>query len=156
VRARHIDPGSTTGIAVAYWDEESWLHPGAYQCDASSAPALLAWLAGQNKPLRVLRAQVEEFRPGTGAGGRGPHASVTRTLVDDLTAVLARHRASVHVRCAADVKPWATDRRLSAAGLLEICRGQGHATDAFRHLLFCACHDCGVPDPLSTMRRSYS
>lgn len=144
-----IDPGPATGIAVAFWDDESWLTPGAYQCDASSAPELLDWLAGRKRPMMLARAAVEEFRPGTGAGARGPHASVTRSKVDELSDVLAARGIRVTTRPAAAVKPWATDDRLKRAGLMEICRGQGHAADAMRHLLFLAVHDLGVPDPLS-------
>ena len=142
------DPGSTTGLAVAYWDEESWSFPAAYQCDGSSAAALLCYLVRANRQLRT-RAAVEEFRAGTGAGARGPHASVTRTLVDDLTAVLKAGGVTVVARPAVTVKLWATDKRLAKAGLLEVCRGMPHSVDAFRHLLFLAVHDLGVPDPLS-------
>jgi hypothetical protein len=147
-----IDPGPATGIAVAFWDDESWLSPGAYQCDASSAPALLDWLAARKRPMMLVRAAIEEFRPGTGAGARGPHASVTRSKVDELSDVLENRNIRVRCRAATMVKPWATDERLKRAGLMEICRGQGHAADAMRHLLFCAVHDCGVPDPLIRRR----
>lgn len=146
-----VDPGVTTGLAIAYWDDESWAWPGAYQCDAGSAPALLNWLAGLHGTL--MRSAVEEFRAGTGAGARGATATLTRTLAEDLTSVLEYRKVPVKTRPAATVKPWATDKRLEKAGLMEICRGQPHAADAMRHLLFCAVHDCGVPDPLS--RRSY-
>lgn len=143
------DPGGTTGLAVAYWDDESWVHPQAYQCNAASAPALLAWLAQSNKSLRVL-AQVEEFRAGTGAGARGRNASVTRALVGELGAVLEQAGVKYAVRPATDVKQWATDKRLDRAGLLAVTAGMpNHARDATRHMLFCAVHDGGVPDPLS-------
>lgn len=149
-----VDPGPTSGIAIAYWDDESWMYPGAYQCDASSAPALVGWLASLHgsatRPaVRAVRGQVEEFRPGTGAGARGANATVTRTAVDELKAVLESYRVTVATRPAAMVKPWATDERLKKAGLFPVCRGQGHATDAMRHLLYRAVRDCGVPDPLS-------
>lgn len=141
------DPGPTTGLAVGYWDGESWLHPAAYQCDAGSAPALLAWLAEENELLATW-AQVEEFRPGTGAGARGLNASVTRTLVGELQAVL-EPAVPAMIRPAATVKPWATDERLKKAGLLAVCHGMPHAADAMRHLLYRAVRDAGVPDPLS-------
>jgi hypothetical protein len=47
------------------------------------------------------------------------------------------------------VKPWATDERLEAAGLLDLTKGMRHARDAARHALFTAVKDGGVPDPLS-------
>lgn len=147
------DPGPTTGIAVAYWDEDSWLHPQAYQCDAASAPGLLAWLLGENKALPGL-AQVEEFRAGTGAGARGANAGVTRAGVHGLTDVLDEAGVRYEVRPAAAVKPWATDKRLEKAGLLAVTSGMpDHARDAFRHLLYTACHDAGIPDPLSRRRK---
>ncbi|BEL07847.1 hypothetical protein Q0Z83_060380 [Actinoplanes sichuanensis] len=58
-------------------------------------------------------------------------------------------RCKVHARSAAEVKPWATDARLDAAGLLELTKGMRHARDAARHALFCAVRDYGLPDPLS-------
>jgi hypothetical protein len=143
-----IDPGPTTGVAVAYWDG-GWSYPGAYQCDAKSAPAMLDWLLKQNAALGV-RAQTEEFRLGTGAGARGKPASATRSLADELTGMLDRAGVPYSVHPAATVKPWATDKRLEKAGLIEVTAGMPkHARDAFRHLLFCAVHDGGVPDPLS-------
>lgn len=154
-----VDPGPTTGLAIAYWDEESWMYPGAYQCDASSAPALAGWLASLHgsatRPaVRAVRGQVEEFRPGTGAGARGANAAVTRTAVDELKAVLESYKVTVATRPAATVKPWATDERLKKAGLFPVTAGMPmHARDAFRHLLYRAVRDCGVPDPLSTRRK---
>lgn len=153
------DPGPTCGIAIAYWDG-CWGHPGAYQCDADSAPALLDWLAALNTEPAVIgdaitvRAQVEEFRAGTGAGARGKNAAATRELVEELKAVLAARGVPCAVRPAATAKPWATDKRLERAGLLEVTAGMvSHARDAMRHMLFCAVHDGGVPDPLSRRAR---
>jgi hypothetical protein len=58
-------------------------------------------------------------------------------------------RPELHARSAAEVKPWATDERLDAAGLLELTKGMRHARDAARHALYCAVRDYGLPDPLS-------
>jgi hypothetical protein len=140
-------------MAVAYWDG-AWHYPQAYQCDAASAPALARWLVRENVEEGALAAlaQVEEFRAGTGAGARGANASVTRMLVDKLTAVLDQGGVKYTVRPAATAKPWSTDKRLDRAGLLGVCHGMPHSQDAMRHLLFCAVHDGGVPDPLSKGR----
>jgi hypothetical protein len=153
------DPGPTCGLAVAYWDG-TWQHPGAYQCDAASAAALLGWLVELNAEHSIIgggvpvRAQVEEFRPGTGAGSRGAAAKVTRDLVEELKAVLVQANVPVHVRPAASAKPWSTDKRLERAGLLAVTAGMpNHSRDAMRHLLYCAVHDGGVPDPLSKRGR---
>lgn len=146
------DPGPTTGIAVAYWDEDSWLYPQAYQCDAAAGPALLAWLLQSNARLKVT-AQVEEFRAGTGAGARGANAAVTRRLVGELSDVLGTAGVPYWVRSASEVKPWSSDKRLEKAGLLAVTSGMpNHARDAQRHMIFVACHDAGVPDPLSRRR----
>lgn len=59
----------------------------------------------------------------------------------------------MHTRSAADVKPWATDERLDAAGLLDLTKGMRHARDAGRHALYCAVRDYGLPDPLSRRGR---
>ncbi len=145
-------PGITTGIAVAYWDGTSWLHAGAYQCDAGSAVGLVSWILEANEgpvPAACILAAVEEFRPGTGAGARGPNAKVTRDLVRDLVALLEQGGITVHVRPAATVKPWAGEARLRKAGFFEICHGMPHALDGFRHLVYAAVHDGGVSDPLS-------
>lgn len=148
------DPGLTAGLAIAYWDG-AWGHPGAYQCDAASAPALLDWLVAVNTGPSVtgslqVRAGIEEFRAGTGAGARGGAAGTTRALVEELTAVLAAREVPVLTRPAADVKTWATDKRLDRAGLLAVTAGMpNHSRDAMRVLLFCAVHSGGVPDPLS-------
>jgi hypothetical protein len=143
------DPGPTTGIAVAYWNGNAWVHPQAYQCDAVSAPALLHWLVQSNDALHTLAA-VEEFRAGTGAGARGTYATVTRACVNDLVKTLDYAKVPVAVRPAAAVKPWASGKRLERAGLAAVTAGMpAHARDAMRHLLFCAVHDAGVPDPLA-------
>ncbi len=98
----------------------------------------------------AVRAGIEEFRPGTGAGARGKAASVTRSLVEELKAVLAGRGITALVRPATEVKTWCSDKKLDRAGLLEITAGMpNHARDAFRVLLFTACHNGGVPDPLS-------
>lgn len=147
------DPGSCTGIALAYYsnDGSGWVEPEAYQCNANSATALLAWLISKNQVTRLpVRAQVEEFRAGTGAGARGPDASVTRILVEKLAQVLRDAKVPYAVRSASEVKPWATDVRLERAGLIAVTSKMPRdARDAMRHLLFTAVHDGGVPDPLS-------
>jgi hypothetical protein len=59
----------------------------------------------------------------------------------------------VFLRAAALVKPWATDRRLTAAGLLDPTAGMGHARDAARHALYAAVHLQLTTDPLSKKTR---
>lgn len=135
-----VDPGPATGIC--------WLSlPGpvlVFQCNAPGAYPLASWLLEANEgPARIIAAG-ERFIAGRGAGARGAHAGVTRQVISDLDSL-----AEWHWRSAAQVKPWATDARLKAAGLLEQCHGMPHAADGSRHALFAAVHDGGYPDPLS-------
>jgi hypothetical protein len=137
-----VDPGPVTGIA--------WLcsgpgqRPLVFQCNAAGAYPLASWLLEASEgPARIICAG-ERFITGRGAGARGANATATRQVISDLDRL-----ARWHWRSAAEVKPWATDARLKAAGLLEQCHGMPHAADACRHALFAMIHDCGMPDPLS-------
>lgn len=145
-----IDPGLTTGLAVVSCEHAQWVHPAAVQCDAGTAPALADWLFSLHAGTGVrCCGQIEEFRAGRGPGSRGRQAAVTRTLVMALTAIAGQHGILLAVRPAAIAKPWGTDKRLAAAGLLDVSAGLPHARDALRHALYAACHDGGAPDPLS-------
>lgn len=135
-----VDPGPATGIALLAYHGV----PLVIQCNAVAAWGLVSWLAsGLDYPVA---GGLEAFVPGRGAGARDEGAAVTRGLITELRAL---ERVQWHVRSAAAVKPWATDKRLLAAGLLAYCKGMPHAADACRHSLFCAVHDLGWPDPLS-------
>lgn len=94
----------------------------------------------------------ERFVVGRRAGRSStPHAgAITRDMIGRLEAWAQTHCKTVHQRSAADVKPWATDKRLHAAGLLDPTTGMRHARDGARHALFCAVKDYGLPDPLSS------
>lgn len=141
-----VDPGPVTGVCwlgLAPWQ------PLAFQCSAPGAYLLAAFLLeASDGPARVILAG-ERFIAGRGPGARGADAAVTRQVITDLDS-LSPHW---HWRSAAEVKPWATDARLRAAGLLQECRGMPHAADACRHALFAAVRDGGVPDPLSQAAR---
>lgn len=135
------DPGlgQTTGVFLLA--ETGAL---AFQCNAAAAYFLVSSLVAANEGPAQVVAAGERFVPGRGAGARGPGAAATRALIADLDDL-----ADWHWRSAAEVKPWATDARLKAAGLLTLCTGMPHAADAARHMLYCATKDCGMPDPLS-------
>lgn len=140
-----VDPGPTPGIVVLGPDSR----PEVVQCSAGVAVALVDALVDQ-APGTVLLA-VEEFVVGpraarSSSAGAG---AVTRDLIGAL-AQLARDNEVVLVRYrAADVKPWATDRRLAAAGLVEPTKGMRHARDAARMALYASVRDAGFADPLS-------
>lgn len=75
--------------------------------------------------------------------------ATTRDMIGEIDSYTRSLGVPCARRAAADVKPWATDNRLEAAGLLEATKGMRHARDAARHALFCAVKDYGLPDPLS-------
>ncbi|MHA6626903.1 HNH endonuclease [Pseudonocardia sichuanensis] len=144
------DPGLTTGLARI--DLDDWREPALDQvtpCDV--LPAVEA-LIGAQDPTEVLLA-VEQFvvgprasRSSTPQGGR-----VARELINALQFEFLDRGVRVVLRSASQVKPWATDVRLRAAGLY--LPGKPHARDAGRHALFAAVSDCGLPDPLSNRYR---
>lgn len=148
-----VDPGPIPGIVRLQLDG---CHGPIELVDAQAlqvSPELI-------EPVLDMLAQddrtaiaVERFVVGRRAGRSATAAAggTTRDMVGVVTAWAGRAGVRyVHTRAAADVKPWATDRRLHAAGLLEpLTTGMRHARDAARHALFCAVRDYGLPDPLS-------
>lgn len=149
VSAGGIDTGPHTGIFAAWW------HPGdfrllwalAWQCENAGAPGMLAMLCEYRGAPPVQRWQMEDFR--IAPGGRGGRGSATLACLRELYAVLVTAGASVSLRAAGNVKPWATDKRLKAAGLAVLAGTSRHVNDGARHMLFTACHDGQLPDPLS-------
>jgi hypothetical protein len=119
----------------------------AYQCNARMA----CWLLHQLLVCRGGggRGQVEGFAPGHGAGSVMKAGRVTRDQVRELEDAAGQYGVVMSERYMGRVKPWATDKRLEAAGLLALTAGGAHCRAAMRHALFCATHDCGYPDPLS-------
>lgn len=140
------DPGATCGIALLMPDGP----PLVYSCNHHAAYGLVSWLIEANEGPADIIAAGEAFVPGRGAGARMTGAAVTRSLIDDLDDLLGWHW-----RSAAAVKPWATDRRLDAAGLLTITAKMPDGRDAARHALFAAVHDAGWPDPLSREGKAF-
>jgi hypothetical protein len=141
-----VDPGSTTGLARI--DLDAWRPAALAQVTPELVLDTVEMLLGAQDPAEVLLA-VEAFvvgpragRSSTPAGGR-----TARDLIGALQAWAGDRGMRVVLRSASEVKPWATDRRLIAAGLL--VKGMPHAADAGRHSLFAAASDCGLPDPLS-------
>lgn len=129
-----IDPGPTPGVAVLFIEHGRLVDAGVLQCSASLLHDVI-------DPPRGLIA-VERFV----ARGR---ANAAQRLTVAQVAELARAHRDVILRTASQVKPWATDARLEAAGLLAACKGMRHARDAARQALYAAVHDAGLPDPLS-------
>lgn len=160
IRVVGIDPGPTTGIAVLRWRDtgarpEFEAIDTVLQCDANSAPTLLDHLLRRydltdRGPVSMA---IEKFVISRHAKASATAGAVTRDLVGALIQVARSADVPVHQRSAAEVKPWANDRRLATCGLLEPTKAMPHARDAARHALFSACGVLGVPDPLSKRAR---
>lgn len=137
VRVVGIDPGPTPGIVVLEVMGERLVERDIVQCSAS---ALYDVLAGLRAHLATVA--VERFV------ARGRMTSEQR-LTAEQADNLARLYPEAQLRNAGQVKPWATEARLEAAGLLQLCKGMRHARDAARHALYAAVHGGRLPDPLS-------
>ena len=149
-----VDPGPVPGF-VHLQRRGRRLDVDVLQCSAQVAPAVLYMLLNDcrsslgSAPAVV---QIERFvvglrssRSSTAAAGEQ-----TRDLVGRLQREAEQQpEVAIRLRSAAQVKPWATDARLEAAGLLDATKGMRHARDAARHALYAAVHDGGIPDPLS-------
>jgi len=151
-----VDPGGTTGVfAFAVLSESDvvvpFLGPVAAQIRGwEGVEPLLTGLLNRTKGERQLMA-VEDFVIG-GRTARSAHPAAgqrTRILIGTAREIAADHGAEFHTRPAATVKPWATDKRLDAAGLLAATRGMPHARDAARQALYAAVHSGLIRDPLS-------
>ena len=146
-----IDPGGTTGLAVASWADDALTRAHVAQCDAGLAPDLLHTLLAMPREGQRPLGGIEAFISGRHSGRR--EGTQTRLLIAELVKIAAGYGVELRERSAGTVKPWATDVRLKAAGLADLTPGSAHARDAQRHLLFTACHDGGLPDPLSRRGR---
>jgi len=147
--AAGIDPGPSNGLALL--DLTGSGEVRAFQCDAATAPWLLQAILADLESLGYagqVRGGIEGFAPGRGAGAARHGAAVSRQ-VQELAGICAEFGVPLTARYASQVKLWATDKRLRAAGLYELVPGSTHARDALRHALFTACNECGWPDPLS-------
>lgn len=146
------DPGETTGLARL--DLDGYREPKLIQVtDPSLVLAALDDLLDAQAPDEVLFA-IEQFVVGyRSARSSTPKAGrTTRDLIGALQLWALDRGIRVVLRSASQVKPWATNTRLRAAGLY--LRGAPHATDAGRHCLYSAVSDVGFPDPLSSRASS--
>jgi hypothetical protein len=145
------DPGPSTGLSFLDYEDRKLIGWTVLQVDGNSAPGVLtAILArGYANPEYVTKryAQIEPFVTGQSAGTRGPKADYTRQEAFKLVELLELWGYAVKLRKAADVKGWAADKRLKAAGVLRPPENR-HGNDASRHALYTAVHDAYLPDPL--------
>jgi hypothetical protein len=149
------DPGPTTGLSFLDYEDGKLTGWTVLQVDGDSAQAVLAAILAkmhayyaENDAGVVKRyAQVEPFVTGQSAGTRGPKADYTRQEVFTLVEQLQLWGYAVKLRKAADIKTWASDKRLKAAGILRPPENR-HGNDASRHALYTSVHDAYLPDPL--------
>ncbi len=138
-----IDPGPIPGIVRLHVKEgqlvSSWTH--IVQCSANVMPEIVGTFVDEGGTIWPTTVAVERFVT------KGRATKDQRVTRDQVGYLLSTHNAVE--RTASQVKEWATDKRLEAAGLLEACKGMRHARDAARHALFAAVRDCGLIDPLS-------
>lgn len=166
-----VDPGPTTGITafglVPYHKNDGYKNPlrilggGHYffQCNAAAVPSILTMLIEgfRGIPITVVcEAWVPSPKLSAATAKVG---AVTQDVIMTVARGVGSYNETrgigtpvVHYveRRACDVKPWATDERLGAAGLLAPTKdgAMRHARDAGRHALFSAHTDHGLGDPL--------
>lgn len=153
-----VDPGVTTGIVVLSFHGDRLLRSDAAALQVHGhleVPHIVEMLIDRH-PFARPRLAIEQFVVGPRASKSiAPFAGKqTRDLVAALQSLAVDQNngtaLDVITRPAALVKPWATDRRLDAAGLTDITKGMPHARDAARHALYAAVHAGITRDPLST------
>jgi hypothetical protein len=155
------DPGPATGLAFLDYDQGRLVGRSLVTAEGASAPIVLqamlhTYYSGKPYPMGRRVASLEKFVTGASAGSRGRAADVTRQLVYELAEVLEMFGYAVKIRSAADVKPWANDKRLIAAGVGTKAQVERtdfrHMMDGARHCLFGA-RDAGIiQDPLLLKR----
>jgi hypothetical protein len=144
-----VDPGQTTGIFIVTFDASRKVSskPIAVQVHGSEGVVPFVQSALTRRPTCEPLLAVEQFVVGNRASRSSSAAAgrITRALIQELYEL----GNDVFLRSAALVKPWATDRRLEAARLLDSTVGMGHARDASRHALYAAVHQGIALDPMS-------
>jgi hypothetical protein len=160
-----IDPGPATGMCFLDYDNGSLVGRTLIQADGGSAVYVLKGMLasyystdyGIGASVGRRTGSVEKFITGQAAGSRGKPAEVTRQLVMELAEMLQLFGYAVTLRPAADVKPWASDKRLTAAGVIGTSAFHGKLRDSFdaaRHCLYGA-HEAGIiQDPLIRKRET--
>lgn len=147
-----VDPGGTTGLAVIVFDP--LLTHGGYGGalgQYTDRAELIRDIQANVARVGARRIAAERFVVSRRAGrsataGAGQQA---RDILGQLNAL----GVPLTLRTASEVKRWATNKRLDAAGLLAPTVGKPHARDACRHALFSLVADLGCPDPLSATYR---
>lgn len=150
-----VDPGPIPGVALLDVAGGRLTGRSVFQTDPGSIAWLIRRLLTEGQPASRVLA-VERFVVGARSArlSTSGAAAATRDMVGSVVE-LAGGLMDVRViqRCAGEVMPWASDKRLLAVGLFDATRGMQHARAACRHALFSAVRDCGLTDPLSAKVR---
>lgn len=149
-----MDPGPTPGLVRLTYAEQRLISVEVVQCTANVWARILAlWLPANPLEGRdEIYFQGEKFVVGRSAYRSGSPGAQTRDMVGESIQVCSG-LAVTTLRSASVTKAWATDKRLTAAGLLDKTKGMTHARDAARHALYTAVAEGKVPDPLSRKAR---
>jgi hypothetical protein len=158
------DPGPTSGVCLLDYDLDAPTgdrKPALvtmFQADDEYVLAVLEAVLRDRTDDRVIKrfAGVEAFRSRRSAGSTGKDAETTRQGVMTLTETLQLYGYKVKIRPAGDVKPWATDKRLVAAGMKGSAGIHGKSRDAYdggRQAIYCARWDAFMKDPLQKETR---
>jgi hypothetical protein len=143
-----IDAGPSTGVVVLSVELRSY-EWSVFQCNGEAAFWLIQTIYDRFCPRMVA---IEKFIPSNRAGGTGKDAELTRRIAhfaSDTAISIRRNPATfVRARSAAEVKPWATDKRLEKSGFPLGAKFKD-ARDAGRHALFAAVQDGKETDPLA-------
>jgi len=151
-----VDPGPMPGICALYWLSPEQVRPASavYQCNHPAAVDLVEHLLNWGADRRVLAIERFVSGPRSSRLNSPISAQITRELITALTSLRTTLACEVVLRSAAEVKPWGSDERLDACGLIETTRGMPHARDAARHALHAAVWAAGQVDPLGSLWRS--
>lgn len=144
-----VDPGQTTGIALYDPDEPSW---DFTQCSPGAVLTIVQ--AYIDRGARLVAVERFVVGPRAARSSSSQAGQITRDLVGALAALEGAGPSGLQIklRPAAEVKPWAVDKRLLASGTPALS-GWRHAADAARQALYAAVKDAGIPDPLSPSNR---
>lgn len=157
IRVLGIDTGGTTGLGVLDAFDgvvpSDWYHVEPSQLTGPNVmPVLSSLFNFWRFDLVAIERFVVSKRAGRSATPGGGEAA--RDIIGAVKALCREQGVPLVTYSASQVKRWATDKRLEAAGLLAPTVGMGHARDATRHALHAAVKHLRLPDPLSTKDRT--
>ena len=144
-----VDPGPSTGIVLLFVHDDGLWEWMVFQINADASFWLIQELYARFCP-RVI--SVEQFVPTNKPGTTGKDAATTRRIAEhayQLAPTIKRQPAAVgRYRRAADVKPWASDHRLTKTKFPMGAKFKD-ARDAARHAMYAAVSDGKERDPLA-------